>query len=78
MEKVIECPHCNDTDRCFEDIQDTFSSFMCFNCGYMSHSGYTEDKISEIQHTSQLIRDLHLKMMTEIFIGIQVLSTWES
>ena len=61
MEKVIECPHCNDTDRCFEDIQDTFSSFMCFNCGYMSHSGYTEDKISEIQHTSQLIRDLAFK-----------------
>ena len=61
MEKVIECPHCNDTDRCFEDIQDTFSSFMCFNCGYMSHSNYTEDKVSEIQHTSQLIRDLAFK-----------------
>ena len=61
MEKVIECPHCNDMDRCFEDIQDTFSSFMCFNCGYMSHSNYTEDKVSEIQHTSQLIRDLAFK-----------------
>ena len=61
MEKVIECPQCNDTDRCFEDVQDTFSSFMCFNCGYMSHSNYTEEKISEIQHTSQLIRDLAYK-----------------
>ena len=61
MEKVITCPYCNDTDRCFEDVQDTFSSFMCFNCGYMSHSNYTEDKISEIQHTSQLIRDLAFK-----------------
>ena len=61
MEKIIDCPHCNDTDRCFEDIQETFSSFMCFNCGYMSHSNYTEEKISEIQHTSQLIRDLALK-----------------
>ena len=61
MEKVITCPYCNDTDRCFEDVQDTFSSFMCFNCGYMSHSNYTEDKISEIQHTSQLIRDLAYK-----------------
>tara|TARA_R100000329_G_scaffold102699_1_gene84509 strand:+ start:216 stop:569 length:354 start_codon:yes stop_codon:yes gene_type:complete len=27
----------------------------------MSHSNYTEDKVSEIQHTSQLIRDLALK-----------------
>ena len=61
MEKVIECPYCNDKDRCFEDVQDTFSSFMCFNCGYMSHSNYTEEKISEIQHTSQLIRDLAYK-----------------
>ena len=61
MEKVIEGPLCNDKDRCFEDVQDTFSSFMCFNCGYMSHSNYTEDKVSEIQHTSQLIRDLAFK-----------------
>ena len=61
MEKVIECPLCSDKDRCFEDVQDTFSSFMCFNCGYMSHSNYTEDKVSEIQHTSQLIRDLAFK-----------------
>ena len=78
MEKIIVCPNCNDKDRCFEDVQETFSSFMCFNCGYMSHSNYTEDKVAGIQHTSQLIRDLNLKMMNEIFIGIQVLLTWES
>ena len=41
MEKVIVCPVCNDKDRCFEDVQDTFSSFMCFNCGFMSYS-YTQ------------------------------------
>ena len=44
MEKVIECPQCNDTDRCFEDVQEqadkTFSSFMCFKCGYTSNSAY--------------------------------------
>ena len=61
MEKIVDCPVCSDTDRCFEDVQDTFSSFMCFNCGMMSHSGYTEDKIDSIQHTSQLIRDLAFK-----------------
>ena len=61
MEKKITCPVCFSGERCFEDVQDTFSSFMCFNCGYMSHSNYTEEKISEIQHTSQLIRDLAYK-----------------
>ena len=61
MERVITCPHCFDSDSCFEDVQETFSSFMCFNCGMMSHSGYTEDKIDSIQHTSQLIRDLAFK-----------------
>ena len=44
----------------------------------MSHSQYTEEKIDTMEHTSQLIRDLDSKMKNEIFIGIQVLSTWES
>ena len=26
MEKVITCPVCLDTDHCFEDVQETFSS----------------------------------------------------
>ena len=58
MERVIECPVCGDTHSCFEDVQETFKSYMCFNCGFMSHSGYTKDKISEIDHTSQLIKEL--------------------
>lgn len=41
MERVITCPHCLDTDHCFEDIQENFSSFLCFKCGYMSDSRYT-------------------------------------
>lgn len=61
MEKVIDCPICFDENSCFEDVQETFSSFMCFNCGFMSHSGYTEDKISDIQHTSRLISELAFK-----------------
>lgn len=61
MERVIDCPVCFDNDSCFEDIQENFSSFMCFNCGFMSHSNYTEDKVGEIQHTSQLIRELAVK-----------------
>lgn len=58
MERVIVCPVCGDEHSCFEDVQETFKSYMCFNCGFMSHSGYTKDKISEIDHTSQLIREL--------------------
>ena len=40
MERVIVCPNCFDTDRCFEEVQETYSSYLCFNCGYMSDSRY--------------------------------------
>mgnify|MGYP001171786560 FL=1 len=44
MEKKITCPVCFSDDRCFEDVQEqadkTFSSFMCFKCGYTSNSAY--------------------------------------
>jgi len=58
MERIITCPICLDKDRCFEDVQETFSSFMCFNCGFMSNSNYTDDKIDKIDHTSRLIMEL--------------------
>jgi hypothetical protein len=40
MEKVITCPVCLDTNKCFEEIQETFSSYLCFACGFMSDSRY--------------------------------------
>ena len=40
MEKVITCPVCFNTDQCFEEVQETFSSYLCFNCGFMSDSRY--------------------------------------
>ncbi len=40
MEKVIDCPVCYDTDRCFEDVQEGYSSYLCFHCGFMSDSRY--------------------------------------
>ena len=40
MEKVITCPVCLDVDHCFEEVQETFSSYLCFNCGFMSDSRY--------------------------------------
>ena len=51
MERVIVCPHCYDTDQCFEEIQKTFSSFLCFNCGFMSDSRY---KMGSVQLTENL------------------------
>ena len=61
MERVIDCPLCYDQDRCFEDVQETFSSYMCFNCGFMSNSNYTDENMDKIQQTSQLVKDLSVK-----------------
>ena len=58
MERVIECPICGNLDSCFEDVQETFSSFMCFNCGFMSHTNYSEENMDDIKHSSRLIKDL--------------------
>ena len=40
MERVIDCPVCHNVDQCFEDMQDGFSSYLCFSCGFMSDSRY--------------------------------------
>ena len=50
MERVIDCPHCFDTDHCFEDIQETFSSYLCFSCGFMSDSRYEIGSIDVIEN----------------------------
>ena len=58
MERVIDCPICYDTDSCFEDIQEKFKSYMCFNCGFMSSSHYTKENADKVENTSQLVNDL--------------------
>ena len=40
MEKAIICPVCLDNNQCFEEVQETFSSYLCFHCGFMSDSRY--------------------------------------
>ena len=50
MERVIDCPHCFDTNHCFEDIQETFSSYLCFSCGFMSDSRYEIGSIDVIEN----------------------------
>ena len=58
MERVIDCPVCYDPDRCFEDIQEKFNSYMCFNCGFMSNSLYTEENLDKVENTSKLVNEL--------------------
>ena len=64
MERVIDCPVCFDVDRCFEDIQEEFSSYLCFNCGFMSDSRYEIDSINLIENlkkSPKLVQDLQQK-----------------
>jgi|TARA_Y100000590_G_scaffold15147_1_gene18231 hypothetical protein len=58
MERVIQCPICFDQDACFEDTQPDFKSYMCFNCGFMSNSQYTEENLEKIENTTQLVNEL--------------------
>ena len=51
MERVITCPVCWDNNQCFEEVQETFSSYLCFHCGFMSDSRY---KISSLQLVENL------------------------
>ena len=43
MERVIQCPVCLDEDLCFEEYNNDNSSYLCFNCGFMSDSRFTMD-----------------------------------
>ena len=58
MERVIDCPICYDSDACFEDTQEKFKSYMCFNCGFMCNSHYTEGNLDKVENTSQLVNEL--------------------
>ena len=58
MERVIDCPICYDKDTCFEDTQEKFKSYMCFNCGFMSNTAYTEENSDKVENTSQLVEEL--------------------
>ena len=59
MERVVQCSHCGDEDRCFEEMQEGYSSFMCFNCGFMSDTRFTEENEAKMERdTSILINKL--------------------
>ncbi len=50
MERVIDCPVCHNADNCFEEVQETFSSYLCFACGFMSDSRYEVDSIYLVEN----------------------------
>ena len=59
MERVVQCSHCGDEDRCFEEMQEGYSSYMCFNCGFMSDTRFTEENEAKMERdTSILINKL--------------------
>ena len=60
MEKVITCPNCLNSDPCFEEVQETFSSYLCFHCGFMSDSRYEIGSLKLIENlkkSPKLVRD---------------------
>lgn len=64
MERVIDCPVCGNTDQCFEEVQETFSSFLCFCCGFMSDSRYeigSLQLIENLKKSPKLVQDTQLK-----------------
>ena len=54
MERVIDCPCGKDKDSCFEEVQENFSSFMCFACGFMSDSRFKRDSLQTIENEKSI------------------------
>ena len=64
MEKVITCPVCFDVNKCFEDIQETFSSYLCFKCGFMSDSRHeigSLQLIKNLKKSPKLVRETKIE-----------------
>ena len=55
MERVVTCSICGDQHRCFEEMQDDYSSFMCFNCGFMSDTRFTKENEQKLTPDSSIL-----------------------
>ncbi len=55
MERVVDCSICNSVDHCFEEVQDEYSSFMCFNCGFMSDTRFTTENDSQVEQNASIL-----------------------
>ena len=57
----ITCPCCLSDKQCFEEKVEVenFSSYICFNCGFMSNSYYTEENLGKVETgTTKLVNEL--------------------
>jgi len=64
MESVITCPVCWDNNQCFEEVQETFSSYLCFHCGFMSDSRYEVDSLQlldNLKKSPKLVQKLKVE-----------------
>ena len=64
MERVITCPVCWDNNQCFEEVQETFSSYLCFHCGFMSDSRYEVDRLQlldNLKKSPKLVQKLKVE-----------------
>ena len=64
MERVITCPVCWDNNQCFEEVQETFSSYLCFHCGFMSDSRYEVDSLQlldNLKKSPKLVQKLKVE-----------------
>ena len=64
MEKAIICPVCLDSNQCFEEVQETFSSYLCFHCGFMSDSRYEVDSLQlldNLKKSPKLVQELKVE-----------------
>ena len=64
MERVITCPVCFDTNHCFEEVQEDFSSYLCFKCGFMSDSRYEIGSLQLIENlkiSPKLVRETKIE-----------------
>ena len=64
MERVIICPVCFDNNQCFEEVQETFSSYLCFHCGFMSDSRYEVDSLQlldNLKKSPKLVQKLKVE-----------------
>ena len=64
MEKAIISPVCLDSNQCFEEVQETFSSYLCFHCGFMSDSRYEVDSLQlldNLKKSPKLVQKLKVE-----------------
>ena len=75
MEKVITCPVCLDVDHCFEEVQETFSSYLCFNCGFMSDSRY---EIGSLKLADNLKKSPTVAKLKSKYFCSGLTTSWEN